>query len=181
LQAFYILRECRGQFMCGANLRVRTVARAFQVMCGQRTLPARATRSSVRNFPTASGRIRGDRLCAAAALSLAFASWEVGMRERERVWWNDGFVRRTEGDELFGFGVHRVCRIAQRKIGTSQRLPGHGRCTFGKSYLISDAATLDSTMLMFVHFCVPRGPLDPAHDLMVVVGTILRRGKCSKR
>ncbi len=72
------------------------------------------------------------------------------MRERERVWWNDGFVRRTEGDELFGFGVYRVCRIVQRKMGTSQRLPGHGRCTFGKSsYLISDAATLDSTMLIF--------------------------------
>ena len=53
------------------------------------------------------------------ALSLAFASWEVGMRERERVWWNDRFVRRTEGDELFGFGVYRVCRIVQRKMGTS--------------------------------------------------------------
>jgi hypothetical protein len=87
------------------------------------------------------------------------------MRERERVWWNDGFVRRTEGDELFGFGVHRVCRIAQRKMGTSQRLPGHGRCTFGKSYLISDAATLDSTVSIFEHFYVPRGPLDPTHDL----------------
>jgi hypothetical protein len=75
----------------------------------------------------------------------------------------------------------RACRIVQRKRGTSQRLPGHGRCTFGKSYLISDAATLDSTVLMFEHFCVPRGPLDPAHDLMVDVGTISRRGKCSKR
>jgi hypothetical protein len=43
------------------------------------------------------------------------------MRERERVWWNDGFVRRTESDELFGFGlyVYRVCRIVQRKRGTS--------------------------------------------------------------
>ncbi len=103
------------------------------------------------------------------------------MRERERVWWNDGFVRRTEGDETFGFGLHWACGIAQRKMGTSQRLPGHGRCTFGKSYLISDAATLDSTMLMFDYFCVPRGPLDPAHDLMVGVGTILSFGKCSKR
>ena len=115
------------------------------------------------------------------SLSLAFASWEVGMRERERVWWNDGFVRRTEGDELFGFGVYRLCRIVQRKMGTSQRLPGHGRCTFGKSYLISDAATLDSTILMFDYFYIPRGPLDPAHDLMVGVGTILSFGKCSKR
>ncbi len=40
------------------------------------------------------------------------------MRERERVWWNDEFVRRTEGDELFGFGVYQVCRIVQRKMGT---------------------------------------------------------------
>jgi hypothetical protein len=103
------------------------------------------------------------------------------MRERERVWWNDGFVRRTEGDETFGFGLYQACRTAQRKRGTSQRLPGHGRCTFGKSYLISDAATLDSTMLMFDYFYIPRGPLDPAQDLMVGVGTILRRGKCSKR
>ncbi len=103
------------------------------------------------------------------------------MRERERVWWNDGFVRRAEGNELFGFGACRVRRIAQRKIGTSQRLPGHGRCTFGKSYLISDAATLDSTASTFEHFCIPRGPLDPAHDLMVGVGTILSFGKCSKR
>jgi hypothetical protein len=54
-------------------------------------------------------------------LSLAFASWDVGMRERERVWWNDGFVRRTEGDELFGFGVYRVCRIVQRKMGAFSR------------------------------------------------------------
>ena len=44
------------------------------------------------------------------------------MRERERLWWNDGFVRRTEGDELFGFGVYRVCRIVQRKMGTSGSL-----------------------------------------------------------
>ncbi len=36
------------------------------------------------------------------------------MRERERVWWNDGFVRRTEGDELFGFGLCRVCMIGYR-------------------------------------------------------------------
>jgi hypothetical protein len=27
---------------------------------------------------------------------------------------------------------------------------------------------------MFDHFHVPRGPLDPAHDLMVGVGTILK-------
>jgi hypothetical protein len=58
-----------------------------------------------------------------SSLSLAFASWEVGMRERERVWWNDGFVRRTEGDELFGFGLYRVSRIVQRKRGTSQAHP----------------------------------------------------------
>jgi hypothetical protein len=103
------------------------------------------------------------------------------MRERERVWWKDGLVRPTEGDEIFGFGLYRVCRMVQRKRGTSQRLPGHGRCTFGKSYLISDVAILDSTMLMFDCFHVPRGPLDPTHDLMVGGGTISRRGKCSKR
>jgi hypothetical protein len=61
----------------------------------------------------------GSRPKPRLGLSLAFASWEVGMRERERVWWNDGFVRRTEGDELFGFGVYRVCRIVLRKMGTS--------------------------------------------------------------
>ena len=36
-------------------------------------------------------------------------------------------------------------------------------------------------MLIFDYFYIPRGPLDPAHDLMVGVGTILSFGKCSKR
>ena len=73
---------------------------------------------------------------------------------RERVWWNDGFVRRTEGDVSFDFGVYRVCRIVQKKQGTSQRLPGHGRCTFAKSYLISEAALLDSTITMIEYFYI---------------------------
>jgi hypothetical protein len=60
-----------------------------------------------------------------------------------RVWVK--FARRTEGVEL----------------------------AFGKSHLISDAAILDSSTLIFEHFHVSRGPLDPAHDLMVGVGTTL--------
>ena len=76
------------------------------------------------------------------------------MREREGVWWNYGFVRRTEGDHSFDFGVYGVCRIVQRKRGTSQRLPGLGRCTFAKSYLISYAALLDSTIAMIEYFYI---------------------------
>jgi hypothetical protein len=32
------------------------------------------------------------------------------------------------------------------------QLPGHGRCTFAKSYLISEAALLDSTITMIEYF-----------------------------